>query len=674
MEVQNRPDKFTEWGGRCSPRTAYISIGAGIVGLIVFMVVIIQYVGDSGSTSPVEPGPSAVKIHLLHINDAHGHLDAEDLELDPVALGIPLGSLTNLTENATLHVKYGGYPMVAQAIAERATDLKKSAPVFKFHAGDALTGSLYYSLLNSEADAAVMKKVCFDTFTPGNHEFDDGDTNLATFLDRLENVSAGECAPPAILGANIRPGPDSKLQGRFLNHKIIERGGVKLGVIGVDTKFKTEEASSPDIGTTLEDEKTAAQREINALTAKGIKHIVLISHIGYKNDLRLAKELTNVDVIIGGDSHSLFSSNDDTTAFLRGDKVEDYPAKEGNVCVVQSWEYAHVLGELTVDFDENGVVKSCTGKPNVPLEKASLYQKYKNSTGTTIMDKLVPADNEVVYNKIKPVKDVMFVDTSSQAYKEVKAILDAYASTLDSSKYKEVGNVKEELKQKRIPGGQSDTYKHGGQVAPAIGQIYTLSMHSACIGLIHAGSVRTSIAQGMLTYGSLFTVLPFFDTLVEIDISGAKLKEAMNQALTRVAASTDNSGSFPYAWGLKYDVDMTKELPLQNVMVNCRLNGTWTALEDDKEYKIVVAKFISNGKDGYTALGEVPEDKKLETGKTDVQTVASYLQKQDMEPVAEENQPVQKYIDANGCDHSLKADCVASLREDGVRGEAAIVV
>ena len=45
-------------------------------------------------------------------------------------------------------------------------------PIMKIHAGDAITGTLYYSLFGGEADAALMNEICFDAFELGNHEFD----------------------------------------------------------------------------------------------------------------------------------------------------------------------------------------------------------------------------------------------------------------------------------------------------------------------------------------------------------------------------------------------------------------------------------------------------------------------------------------------------------------------
>jgi 5'-nucleotidase len=73
--------------------------------------------------------------------------------------------------------------------------------LLKLHAGDALTGSLYYTFFKGAVDAQMMNTICFDAFTPGNHEFDDGDSILKGFLDEL---AKGSCKTPSI-SSNVVP-------------------------------------------------------------------------------------------------------------------------------------------------------------------------------------------------------------------------------------------------------------------------------------------------------------------------------------------------------------------------------------------------------------------------------------------------------------------------------------
>ena len=227
----------------------------------------------------------------MHINDHHSHLRADSR----MSLNI---------DGEKTRVRSGGFPAVVNMF-DLLSEGKNN--VLKLHAGDAITGDLYFTLFKGEADAALMNEVCFDAFAIGNHEFDDGDSGLAKFLDFLNK---GDCNTPA-LGANIIPEVGvSPLAKKTVNDyikpfTIIEKNGLDIGIIGINIVGKTMMSSSPDATTQFLGEKETAQRYINQLKSKGINHIVLLSHVQYKNDLNLAKELSGVDIIVGGDSHSL---------------------------------------------------------------------------------------------------------------------------------------------------------------------------------------------------------------------------------------------------------------------------------------------------------------------------------------------------------------------------------
>ena len=89
-------------------------------------------------------------------------------------------------ETAELRTYYGGAARLAATInALRAEAAAAGEDVVTVHAGDGITGTLYYTLLGTDPDAAVMNALQFDAFVPGNHEFDDGDTNFADFVRKL---------------------------------------------------------------------------------------------------------------------------------------------------------------------------------------------------------------------------------------------------------------------------------------------------------------------------------------------------------------------------------------------------------------------------------------------------------------------------------------------------------
>ena len=123
----------------------------------------------------------------LHINDHHSRLQ-------------PNTSADLRFNGQTTRVETGGFPRVVAKMRELSEGRDN---VLKLHAGDAITGALFYTLLKGAADADLMHEVCFDAFVPGNHEFDDSDAGLARFLDLL-NAPGAPCRTP-VISANVIP-------------------------------------------------------------------------------------------------------------------------------------------------------------------------------------------------------------------------------------------------------------------------------------------------------------------------------------------------------------------------------------------------------------------------------------------------------------------------------------
>lgn len=122
------------------------------------------------SLTSSDESEKSLDLKIVHINDHHSHLNAD------TGVDLMLGG-------EKTRVAVGGFPSVVAEIKELTNT---DQPVVKIHAGDAMTGDLFYTLFQGEADAALMNEACFDVFTLGNHEFDDGDAGLVQFLDWLK--------------------------------------------------------------------------------------------------------------------------------------------------------------------------------------------------------------------------------------------------------------------------------------------------------------------------------------------------------------------------------------------------------------------------------------------------------------------------------------------------------
>jgi 5'-nucleotidase / UDP-sugar diphosphatase len=265
--------------------------------------------------------PADFALRIIHVNDHHSHIEPEEFTIT-----IDATFPASLQVNRTVPVEVGGWPLITAAIDNAEQDGEEMGMnVLKLHAGDAITGTIFFTLYQGVPDASFMNSVCFDAYALGNHEFDGGDAVLARFLDFLDganNTNPERCSKTPVLAANVVPGPNSPLVGRLSPFKIFKYRGTKVGVIGIDIRFKTLMSSFPDPGTDLLDEATVATAQIAALKQKGVDIIILLTHVGLNNDLTILAKLPGVDVVVGGDSHSFMGY---TPPVPIEEKLNEYP-------------------------------------------------------------------------------------------------------------------------------------------------------------------------------------------------------------------------------------------------------------------------------------------------------------------------------------------------------------
>ncbi|MDA9246222.1 NAD nucleotidase [Rhodobacteraceae bacterium] len=558
---------------------------------------------------------NAGELTILHINDHHSHLRADS------RMSLNIGG-----ENT--RVRSGGFPAVV-SMFNLLSEGKKN--VLKLHAGDAITGDLYYTLFKGEADAALMNEVCFDAFAIGNHEFDEGDTGLAKFLDFLNE---GDCNTPA-LGANIVPEVGvSALAKKTVNdyikpYTIIEKNGLNIGIIGIDVVGKTMRSSSPDATTKLLNEKDTAQRYINELKSKGIDHIILLTHFQYKNDLALAKNLTGVDIIVGGDSHSLLGDFSDIGLNSQGPYPTVVKNNDGkSVCVVQAWQYSQIVGELNVEFDEMGNVKSCVGTPHLMLADSF---KRKNADGDR-----VEIEGEARTVALKAVKDNPSLNVISDD-PDAAELLKSFSSKVDELKSQKVGEVLTDLCFERIPGqgrsklcDVSETAKNGSDISNLVAHAFRDMTRTSEIAIQNGGGVRIDVPKGDFSIGTAYKLLPFANTIVELEMTGAEISQVLEEALDLALSPDGSTGAYPYAAGLRWDIDASKSIGsrFSNIQFKAPGESNWSDIDFSRTYKVATNNYIAAGKDGYKTFGIVSKSGRIVDTYLDyAQSFVDYIKK-----------------------------------------------
>ena len=452
---------------------------------------------------------------VLHTNDFHARFE-------------PISKYDSgcSAEDNTAGECFGGSARLVSAIAEARTRSNNSILV---DGGDQFQGTLFYTYYKGKLAAEMMNKMGYDAMTVGNHEFDDGPEVLSGFMDAVDFP---------VLMSNADVSGEELLAGKLAKSTIIERGGEKLGLIGL-TPQDTDELASPGPNVIFTDPVGAVQGEVDKLTAEGVNKIIVLSHSGYGVDQRVAAETTGVDIIVGGHTNTLLSNANENAA-------GPYPTMVGSTAIVSAYAYGKFLGELNVTFDDDGNITEATGEP-------------------IIMDGTVAEDEATV------------------------ARITEAAAPLDEIRNKVVANTAEAIDGER-GSCRAVECAMGNIIADAM--LDRVKDQGIEIALANGGGIRASIDAGDVTMGEVLTVLPFQNTLSTFQVSGATILEALENG---VSQHEEGAGRFLQVAGMKYtfDVAMPAGERISDVMVGD------APIDPAKIYGVVSNNFVRNGGDGF---------------------------------------------------------------------------
>ena len=551
--------------------------------------------GNKGSTA------STFELNVAHINDHHSHLEEEKMPL----------KLNGQTVTATI----GGLPRVAQEIKDFRKNNKNTLVL---HAGDAVTGTLYYTLFEGKADAELMNVINFDAFTLGNHEFDDGNKVLKLFLDALTIP---------IVSSNVVPDKGSILEGKWKPYLIKNVGGQKIGIIGIDVVKKTKESSNPGDDVKFLDEVETARKYVKKLQDEGINKIIVLSHAGYEKNVEIGEKVDGVDLIITGDTHYLLGKEFEEFGLVP--EKPDYPKKvnspDGNpVYIAEAWNYSYLLGEMKAKFDKNGVIKELIPTPKVLIGDTF---EIKNAEGKVVQ--LGEKEKAVIINSIKNNKNIKVVKNDTVTEK----LLERYQKEKTELGKKSVGKITEEIlggSDNRVPGPHN---KDGSFATTLVAESVLHKLRNMGTGnvdfvIVNAGNVRITLNPGNFTYDQAYSLLPFTSNTVFItDITGAEVKQVLEDAIDYVL-NGGSTGAFPYGAGIRYEA--TKEGNLgtrvKKIEVFDFKANKWVPIDAKKSYMLAVNSYIAKGKDGYTTLGKITaQNRGTDTHLSDTKIFIDYL-------------------------------------------------
>jgi 5'-nucleotidase len=514
------------------------------------------------------------------MNDTHSHLEAAEQTL--TIAGIPT------------KVYLGGFARLKSALN---TVRSKSPNVLVVHSGDMVQGTFYFIKYQGEVDSEFLNLLGIDAACPGNHEFDKGPELLAGMMKR---------ANFPIVSANLDVSQEPALAGKLFPYIIKKIGPHTIGIIGVTTPEATI-VSHPGPNIVFRDIPSSVMQSVDMLQAQGVQTIILLSHLGYEEDIDLAKKLRGVTVIIGGHTHSLLG---DRTNFgsLGLTPAGDYPtvvkdAEGKTILVVQSWEWAKALGALQITLDDEGRALSWIGAPTL-IVGDRFMQKNQN----------ISSDSSA-YEKIRTILMHSNVAVVYQDDPYMRKRLDKYSRPIQEMMGTVIGKSMHDLKRANNAGP-------GLLVADAM--LWKTKAAGAVIALQNPGGVRKDLLSGDITIGSIYEILPFGNTLVLLDLSGHELHTALEEALEH-QLSNGSKDPYLYVSGVSFRIDVSAKKGNRVKDLNLILaDGQTVPIISDQKYRIVTNNYLADGGDGMNALKESTTFRR-DTGFSDAEVLIEYI-------------------------------------------------
>lgn len=479
------------------------------------------------ATTETPAGPNSVKI--LHTNDMHGRLDAEDGRV------IGMAKVKTIKDN--------------------------EQPTLMFDSGDAFQG-LPLSNFSKGADMAkAMNAVGYDAMTVGNHEFDFG-FETAMNYKKLLNFP--------ILSSNVYKDGKSV----YAPSTIIEKNGKKYGVIGVTTP-ETATKTHPNniIGVSFLDPVASVTAEMKKLQGK-VDAFIILSHLGIDTTTKEAWRGDNLAT-----------------------KIADNKNFKNNAIVILDGHSHSVIenGELknTVMLAQTGTALANIGKVTFDLQ------------------------DKVASNlKASMIKESDTKEVTQDA--AVKAIVDTAIDNFGKATSEVVFHNSVQLQGERNDVRTRET-NLGNAIADAM-EAYSVNGFDTAgdFAVTNGGGIRASIEGNKdVTIGDIIKVLPFGNTITQINVKGSDVKAMFEHALSAPVIEKDGktgldaNGAFLHiSKSIKVHYDMTKPAGerVYAIEVLNKKTNKFEPLNNTKTYKVVTNDFLAVGGDGYTMLGGPREE------------------------------------------------------------------
>ena len=549
---------------------------------LVVAIASLALASDPASAKKDDPPGQLIDLQLLAFNDYHGHVK-------PEAAGTADG------------VDAGGGEYLSTMLAELRAGNKYSLTVA---AGDLIGGSPAFSgLFHDEPSVESLNAMGLDVSSVGNHEFDEGVTELLRMQD-------GGCHPVDGCYFPDMPYPGADFQ--WLSANVVEEatGETPLPPYWID-RFQNVEVAF--IGMTLEatdtlvaaagiegydflDEAETANALVPILQAKGVEAIVVLLHEGGSQTpppgvVDACVEISGpvlaindaldpaIDVMITGHTHLPYNC------------VLPDAAGEPRI-VTSAYSYGRVVSEIDLVLDKrtHDVRRDLSTATNHVVERAALTPD--------------PA---------------------------ITAVIDKWAPLFDEAGNIPLGTITADINRGGDPTGSDRGVESPAGNLVADAQAWATSANGAEVAFMNPGGLRSDLTyldsggegDGVVTYGEAFTFQPFGNTLLTFPMTGAQVVSVLEEQCQPDFASRPFlhlgvSDGFTYDLATTIDAGVCTGVSVTNVM----LNGV--ALDPAATYIVTANSFLADGGDNFTTFAEIDPGSRLDGG-NDLEALSNYL-------------------------------------------------
>ncbi len=513
---------------------------------------------------------------LLGFNDFHGALEP------------PIGSGGLVNGNPA-----GGVEYLATYVEQlRAQGEATGEKVLTVGAGDLVGATpLISAAFHDEPTIEVLSALGLNISSVGNHEFDEG-------VDELKRLQKGRCHPVdgcqdgdgfegadfRYLSANVVDKQTRKPILRPYEIKMVQ--GVPVAFVGM-TLEGTPSIVNPSGIQSVDflDEVETANSYADQLGKLGIKSMVLLIHEGGAQNApptpqdpsscaNFAGPITNIvaglnpayGLVVSGHTHRFYSCA--------------LPNSSGvNTVVTSAGSNGTLVTDIGVKLDRKTRKFTSIAARNVIVENG-----VKNADGTWAKD-----------------AQGNFIRNPALVNATAKAIVDKYRAAVAPLANKIVGSITADITRAATPAGETAL---GDVIADA--QLAYTSSQQAQIALMNPGGIRADLsyafspggeAPGQVTYGEAFTVQPFNNLVVTQTLTGAQIKDVLEQQFAGYAGQTTTK-FLQVSAGFAYSYDTTQALGSRVTQMS--LNGV--AIDPAASFKVTSNDFLANGGDGFTKL------------------------------------------------------------------------